>query len=136
MMDRGGAASMHNLTQISVQLGRWRIIHLAAASLIAFAVPALADPPAGTVVAGPIGVSQKQCVASARNIMAALGPSDQGGDDGYRWMTRGNYSTGILCTLPGYAVITVAGPNGDKSGVDRELEAVKAPFLIALGPRK
>lgn len=124
---------MHNLTQISAQFGRWRIVHVAAASMIVLAEPALADAPTGTAVAGPIGVSQEQCVAIAQNTMAALRPSDQGGDGTFRWMARGNYTTNIICSIPGYAVIAVAGPNGDTSGTDRELDSVKGPFLHRAG---
>src|SRR5690349_3537270 len=93
-----------------------------AAMLTAQAAPAFAQAPAVSSVTGPIGGNQQQCIASAQNVADMLGASEQAGDETYRFMVRGDYTIQIICRIPGYGIIVVAGPNG--SSPDTELAAV------------
>lgn len=98
------------------------------------AVPAWGQAPATTMVVGPMGINRTECISVAQNTAAALGGSQQGGDATYRAWVRGNFSTSIICNIPGYAVMVVAGPNG--SVPSTELNAVRSYFVSRANPSR
>lgn len=112
--------------QLSSRILRAASAALAAASLTC-TTPAFAQAPSMMSADGPIGLSQQECLAVAKSVIAGLGGTETMANGKARAMERGHFVTSILCFVPGRLIVVVAGPSG--TDPEPEVDAVLAAFV-------
>lgn len=121
---------MRNTKQRSAQ--RKLTVPLAASVLLAAvsltnAAPVFAQAPSMMSADGPIALTQQQCMAVAKSVIASLGGTETAANEKRRAMERGNFITSIDCSMPGRLLVHTAAPRG--TDPEPEVDAVLLAFL-------